>query len=69
MNEVEIQRQKEMQQAEELLFSGHQELGFANGLFLGKFVAEQGRSRDRREVRRRVAPTASRMPRPEARLI
>ncbi|MDQ6624011.1 MAG: acyl-CoA dehydrogenase family protein, partial [Verrucomicrobiota bacterium] len=40
MNEVEIQRQKEMQQAEELLFSGHQELGFAKGLFLGKFVAD-----------------------------
>jgi acyl-CoA dehydrogenase family protein 9 len=29
-----------MQQAEELLFSGHQELGFAKGLFLGKFVAD-----------------------------
>jgi acyl-CoA dehydrogenase family member 9 len=40
MNEVEIQRQKEMQQAEELLFSGHQELGFAKGLFVGKFVAD-----------------------------
>ncbi|MBA3273885.1 MAG: acyl-CoA dehydrogenase family protein, partial [Chthoniobacterales bacterium] len=40
MNEVEIQRHKEMQQAEELLFSGHQELGFAKGLFLGKFVAD-----------------------------
>src|SRR4051812_30361337 len=40
MNEVELQRQKEMQQAEELLFSGHQELGFAKGLFLGKFVAD-----------------------------
>jgi alkylation response protein AidB-like acyl-CoA dehydrogenase len=40
MNEVEIQRQKEMQQAEELLFSGHQEMGFAKGLFLGKFVAD-----------------------------
>ncbi len=40
MNEVEIQRQKEMQQAEELLFSGHQELGFAKGLFLGQFVAD-----------------------------
>ncbi|HEX8679490.1 MAG TPA: acyl-CoA dehydrogenase family protein, partial [Chthoniobacterales bacterium] len=40
MNEVEIQRQKEMQQAEELLFSGHQELGFAKGLFLGKFIAD-----------------------------
>ncbi len=40
MNEVEIQRQKEMEQAEELLFSGHQELGFAKGLFLGRFVAD-----------------------------
>ncbi len=40
MNDVELQRQKEMQQAEELLFSGHQELGFAKGLFLGRFVAD-----------------------------
>ncbi len=40
MNETEIQRQKEMQQAEELLFSGKQELGFAKGLFLGKFIAD-----------------------------
>ena len=38
--DVEIRREKEMQQAEELLFSGHQELGFAKGLFLGKFVAD-----------------------------
>jgi acyl-CoA dehydrogenase family member 9 len=38
--EAEIQRQKEMQQAEELLFSGRQELGFAKGLFLGNFVAD-----------------------------
>ena len=38
--EVEIQRQKEMQQAEELLFSGRQELGFAKGLFLGNFVTD-----------------------------
>src|SRR5438477_11567546 len=37
--QAEIQRQKEMQQAEELLFSGRQELGFAKGLFLGNFVA------------------------------
>ncbi len=29
-----------MQQAEELLFTGHQELGFAKGLFLGRFVAD-----------------------------
>src|SRR5438477_10285877 len=39
-SEAEIQRQKEMQQAEELLFSGRQELGFAKGLFLGNFVAD-----------------------------
>ena len=39
-NETEIQRQKEIQQAEELLFSGRQELGFAKGLFLGNFVAD-----------------------------
>lgn len=38
--EAEIQRQREMQQAEELLFSGHQELGFAKGLFLGNFIAD-----------------------------
>ena len=40
MNEAELQRQKEIQQAEELLFAGHQELGFAKGLFLGKFIAD-----------------------------
>lgn len=40
MNEAEIQRQKEIQQAEELLFAGRQELGFAKGLFLGKFIAD-----------------------------
>ena len=40
LSETEIQRQKEIQQAEELLFSGRQELGFAKGLFLGKFVAD-----------------------------
>jgi len=39
-SEAEIQRHKEMQQAEELLFSGRQELGFAKGLFLGNFVAD-----------------------------
>ncbi len=38
--DAEIQRQKEMQQAEELLFSGRQELGFAKGLFLGNFVSD-----------------------------
>ena len=35
LSETDIQRQKEIQQAEELLFSGRQELGFAKGLFLG----------------------------------
>jgi acyl-CoA dehydrogenase family protein 9 len=40
MTEAEVQRQKEIQQAEELLFAGRQELGFAKGLFLGKFVAD-----------------------------
>ncbi len=40
LTETEIQRQKEIQQAEELLFSGKQELGFAKGLFLGDFVAD-----------------------------
>jgi alkylation response protein AidB-like acyl-CoA dehydrogenase len=40
MNEVEAQRQKEIQQAEELLFAGPQALGFAKGLFLGHFVSD-----------------------------
>src|SRR6202790_1175494 len=40
MNEVEAQRQKEIAQAEELLFAGPQALGFAKGLFLGHFVAD-----------------------------
>jgi len=40
MNEVEAQRQKEIQQAEELLFAGPQALGFAKGLFHGHFVAD-----------------------------
>src|SRR5207237_266159 len=39
-SDADIQRQKEMQQAEELLFSGRQELCFANGPFLGNFVAD-----------------------------
>jgi len=38
--EAEIQRQKEIKQAEELLFAGRQEMGFAKGLFLGRFVAD-----------------------------
>lgn len=40
MTEAEIQRQKEMQQAEELLFAGPQALGFAKGLFQGHFVSD-----------------------------
>src|SRR5476651_812194 len=40
MNEAEIQRQKEIKEAEELLFTGPQALGFAKGLFLGSFVAD-----------------------------
>ncbi|HEY1770739.1 MAG TPA: acyl-CoA dehydrogenase family protein [Chthoniobacterales bacterium] len=40
LSETEIQRQKEIQQAEELLFAGKQELGFAKGLFLGEFIAD-----------------------------
>src|SRR3984893_17138892 len=40
MNELEAQRQKEIAQAEELLFAGPQALGFAKGLFLGHFVAD-----------------------------
>jgi acyl-CoA dehydrogenase family protein 9 len=40
LTETEIQRQKEIQQAEELLFTGKQELGFAKGLFLGDFISE-----------------------------
>src|SRR3982074_2125923 len=40
MNEAEIQRQKEIKEAEELLFTGRQALGFAKGFFLGRFVAD-----------------------------
>ncbi len=40
LTEIEIQRQKEIKQAEELLFTGKQELGFAKGLFLGDFIAD-----------------------------
>jgi alkylation response protein AidB-like acyl-CoA dehydrogenase len=40
MNKVEAQRQKEIQQAEELLFAGPQALGFAKGLFQGRFIAD-----------------------------
>src|SRR5437899_3763177 len=40
MNKLDIQRQKEIQQAEELLFAGPQALGFAKGLFQGHFVSD-----------------------------
>ncbi|PYK74560.1 MAG: acyl-CoA dehydrogenase [Verrucomicrobia bacterium] len=40
MNKLDAQRQKEIQQAEELLFGGPQALGFAKGLFQGRFVAD-----------------------------
>ena len=39
MNKVEA-RQKEIQQAEELLFAGPQAVGFAKGLFQGYFVSD-----------------------------
>src|SRR2546430_13199767 len=42
MTEAEAQRQKEIRQAEELLFAGPQALGFAKGLFQGHFVADWG---------------------------
>ncbi len=40
MNKLDAQRQKEIQQAEELLFAGPQALGFAKGLFQGQFVSD-----------------------------
>src|SRR5205809_565769 len=40
MNKLDAQRQKEIQQAEELLFAGPQVLGFAKGLFQGHFVSD-----------------------------
>src|SRR5438067_11940483 len=40
MNKFDTERQKEIQQAEELLFAGPQALGFAKGLFQGHFVAD-----------------------------
>src|SRR5947208_2177283 len=38
MTDAELQRRKEMQQAEELLFTGPQALGFVKGVFQGHFV-------------------------------
>src|SRR5213592_1604072 len=40
MNKLDAQRQKEIEQAEELLFAGPQALGFAKGLFAGHFVSD-----------------------------
>src|SRR5215470_6341948 len=40
MNKLDAQRQKEIQQAEELLFAGPQAVGFAKGLFQGHFVSD-----------------------------
>src|SRR5580765_8429000 len=40
MNKLDAQRQKEIQQAEEVLFAGPQALGFAKGLFQGHFVSD-----------------------------
>src|SRR3984893_5465508 len=40
MTTTEAERQKEIQQAEELLFAGPQALGFAKGLFQGHFVSD-----------------------------
>jgi len=40
MNKIDTERQKEIQQAEELLFAGPQALGFAKGLFHGHFVSD-----------------------------
>jgi acyl-CoA dehydrogenase family protein 9 len=40
MTQTDAQRQKEIQQAEELLFAGPQAVGFAKGLFLGRFVSD-----------------------------
>src|SRR3954468_12648968 len=40
MNKVDAQRQKEIQQAEELLFAGPQTMGFGKGLFQGHFVSD-----------------------------
>jgi len=38
--EAEAQRQKEIQQAEELFLGGPEVLGFTKGLFLGRFISD-----------------------------
>jgi alkylation response protein AidB-like acyl-CoA dehydrogenase len=40
MTEAEAQRQKEIQQAEELFLGGPEVLGFTKGLFLGRFISD-----------------------------
>src|SRR5712671_6458366 len=42
MSKVQLdeQREKQVREAEELLFAGPQKLGVAKGLFLGRFVAD-----------------------------
>src|SRR3954451_22406938 len=40
MTDAEAQRQKEIQQAEELFLGGPEALGFTKGLFLGRFVSD-----------------------------
>ena len=40
MTETEAQRQKEIAQAEELFLAGPEALGFAKGLFFGRFIAD-----------------------------
>jgi alkylation response protein AidB-like acyl-CoA dehydrogenase len=39
-NPTELRRQKQIREAEELLFAGPQKLGVAKGLFLGQFVSD-----------------------------
>src|SRR2546423_8149715 len=38
--ETDARRDKQVREAEELLFAGPQKLGLAKGLFLGRFVAD-----------------------------
>src|ERR1043166_2999744 len=37
---LDAQREKQVREAEELLFAGPQKLGLAKGLFLGRFAAD-----------------------------
>src|SRR2546421_4079563 len=38
--QTDARREKQLREAEELLFTGSQKLGVAKGLFLGRFVAD-----------------------------